>query len=160
MWWLDPRDEATFTIHDQFALGDDLIVAPVVERGATTRDIYLTQGRWRDPFAEVTPCRCSMRCMRRCRSADRSAPFSCLCRQLLHGRGNSSATLFAQWPDAAFLRCGACRCRAGCGGVQASDQTWEGPCWLQSFPAPLNKLPCFVRIQTTNAYPTSVFHDS
>ena len=53
MWWLDPRDEATFTIHDQFALGDDLIVAPVVERGATTRDIYLTQGQWRDPFAEV-----------------------------------------------------------------------------------------------------------
>ena len=53
MWWLDPRDEATFTIHDQFALGDDLIVAPVVERGATARDIYLTQGRWRDPFAEV-----------------------------------------------------------------------------------------------------------
>lgn len=33
MWWLDPRDEATFTIHDQFALGDDFIVAPVVERG-------------------------------------------------------------------------------------------------------------------------------
>ena len=55
MWWLDPRDEATFTIHDQFALGNDLIVAPVVERGATTRDIYLTQGCWRDPFAEVTP---------------------------------------------------------------------------------------------------------
>ena len=53
MWWLDPRDEATFTIHDQFALGDDLIVAPVVERGATARDIYLTQGCWRDPFAEV-----------------------------------------------------------------------------------------------------------
>ncbi len=53
MWWLDPRDEATFTIHDQFALGDDFIVAPVVERGATTRNIYLTQGVWRDPFAEV-----------------------------------------------------------------------------------------------------------
>ena len=57
MWWLDPRDEATFTITDQFALGDDFIVAPVVERGATTRDIYLTQGLWRDPFAEVSfPC--------------------------------------------------------------------------------------------------------
>ncbi|CAL5223288.1 g5776 [Coccomyxa viridis] len=52
MWWLDPRDEATFTIHDQFALGDDFIVAPVVERGATTRNIYLTQGLWRDPFDE------------------------------------------------------------------------------------------------------------
>ena len=53
MWWLDPRDEATFTIHDQFALGDDFIVAPVVERGATSRNVYLTQGLWRDPFAQV-----------------------------------------------------------------------------------------------------------
>ena len=53
LWWLDPNDEATFTIHDQFALGDDFTVAPVVERGATTRNVYLTQGLWRDPFAEV-----------------------------------------------------------------------------------------------------------
>ena len=53
MWWLDPRDEATFTIHDQFALGDDFIVAPVVERGAISRNVYLTRGLWRDPFAQV-----------------------------------------------------------------------------------------------------------
>lgn len=56
MWWLDPRDEATFTIHDQFALGDDFIVAPIVERGATSRNVYLTQGLWRDPFAQVLHC--------------------------------------------------------------------------------------------------------
>ena len=53
MWWLDPADEATFTIHDQFALGQDMIVAPVVERGAVTRNVYLTAGLWRDAFDQV-----------------------------------------------------------------------------------------------------------
>jgi alpha-glucosidase (family GH31 glycosyl hydrolase) len=48
MWWLDPNDAATFAIDDQFALGDDVIVAPVVARGAVARDVYLTRGRWRD----------------------------------------------------------------------------------------------------------------
>jgi alpha-glucosidase (family GH31 glycosyl hydrolase) len=48
MWWLDPRDPETFGIDDQFALGDDLIVAPVVEKGARARDVYLTEGTWRD----------------------------------------------------------------------------------------------------------------
>ena len=48
MWWLDPRDPETFGIDDQFALGDDLIVAPVVEKGARARDVYLTEGAWRD----------------------------------------------------------------------------------------------------------------
>lgn len=55
MWWLDPADEATFTIHDQFALGQDLIVAPVVEKGAVRRNVYLTEGLWRDAFEEVMP---------------------------------------------------------------------------------------------------------
>ncbi len=54
MWWLDPADEATFTIHDQFALGQDLIIAPVVEKGAVRRDVYLTEGLWRDAFEEVS----------------------------------------------------------------------------------------------------------
>ena len=53
MWWLDPADEATFTIHDQFALGQDMIVAPVVEQGAVTRNVYLTAGLWRDAFDKV-----------------------------------------------------------------------------------------------------------
>jgi len=47
MWWLAPRDPATWTIADQFALGDDTIVAPVVVKGASTRDVYLPQGTWR-----------------------------------------------------------------------------------------------------------------
>ncbi|MDA9097383.1 glycoside hydrolase family 31 protein [bacterium] len=48
MWWLDPSDKHTHRIGDQFAVGDDVIVAPVVVKGAVTRDIYLTQGSWVD----------------------------------------------------------------------------------------------------------------
>jgi alpha-glucosidase (family GH31 glycosyl hydrolase) len=32
MWWLDPEDEQTYQIKDQFVVGDELIVAPVVYR--------------------------------------------------------------------------------------------------------------------------------
>ena len=34
------------TIKDQFVLGDDLIVAPVVEKGARSRNVVLPPGRW------------------------------------------------------------------------------------------------------------------
>ncbi|QDZ19212.1 glycoside hydrolase [Chloropicon primus] len=48
MWWLDPGDEATYEISDQFALGDDIVVAPVVVKGQRKRDVYLTAGVWED----------------------------------------------------------------------------------------------------------------
>lgn len=48
LWWLDPHDAETYRIHDQFAIGNDLIVAPVVVKGAVTRDVYLTEGEWVD----------------------------------------------------------------------------------------------------------------
>jgi len=48
MWWLDPEDEATFDIFDQYALGDDIIVAPVVVKGQRSREVYLTDGMWED----------------------------------------------------------------------------------------------------------------
>ena len=48
MWWLDPEDEVTYDIADQYALGDDIIVAPVVVKGQRARDVYLTSGVWED----------------------------------------------------------------------------------------------------------------
>jgi alpha-glucosidase (family GH31 glycosyl hydrolase) len=54
LWWLDATDAETFEIDDQFALGDDCIVAPVVHKGAVTRDVYLTRGRWRDAAHPAT----------------------------------------------------------------------------------------------------------
>nr|XP_004563426.2 SITS-binding protein isoform X1 [Maylandia zebra] len=50
MWWLNPADSMTFTINDQFLIGDEVLVAPVVEKGAVQRDIYLPDGgfQWQD----------------------------------------------------------------------------------------------------------------
>nr|XP_057932417.1 SITS-binding protein [Doryrhamphus excisus] len=50
MWWLSPDDPITFTIDDQFLIGDEVLVAPVVEKGAVRRDIYLPDGgfQWQD----------------------------------------------------------------------------------------------------------------
>lgn len=48
LWWLAPADPHTHAIDDAFALGDDVVVAPVVDRGARSRDVYLPAGWWRD----------------------------------------------------------------------------------------------------------------
>ncbi|XP_071109181.1 myogenesis-regulating glycosidase-like [Haliotis cracherodii] len=54
LWWIAPMDEAALTVDDQFLLGDDVLVAPVVEQGATMRRIYLPAGRWRDELKGQT----------------------------------------------------------------------------------------------------------
>lgn len=46
MWWNYPEDRTTWTIDDQFFVGDDLLVAPLVTPGAVTRQVYLPDGKW------------------------------------------------------------------------------------------------------------------
>ncbi|XP_076472482.1 myogenesis-regulating glycosidase-like [Babylonia areolata] len=48
LWWVAPTDEEALTMASQFLLGDDLIVAPVLIRGARKRDIYIPEGVWKD----------------------------------------------------------------------------------------------------------------
>ncbi|GFV41459.1 myogenesis-regulating glycosidase [Trichonephila clavipes] len=48
LWWLAPKDPNAQVIDSQFAVGNDLIVAPVLEEGKRSRDVYLPPGRWRD----------------------------------------------------------------------------------------------------------------
>lgn len=44
-----PNDPRTWDVTDQFVLGDELLVAPVVESGARSRSVYLPAGaRWTD----------------------------------------------------------------------------------------------------------------
>ncbi len=43
-----PQDEAVRDLSDEYLLGPELLVAPVVERGARERALYLPAGRWLD----------------------------------------------------------------------------------------------------------------
>lgn len=43
-----PNDPETFYVNDQFLLGKELLVAPVVKKGATSRRVYLPEGEWID----------------------------------------------------------------------------------------------------------------
>jgi alpha-glucosidase (family GH31 glycosyl hydrolase) len=48
LWWLDPEDPNSQTVSDQFLVGDDLLVAPVVQQGATSRNVVIPSGSWED----------------------------------------------------------------------------------------------------------------
>ena len=48
VWWLAPYSEVALACDDEFLLGNDILVAPVVKPGITSRDIYLPPGLWRD----------------------------------------------------------------------------------------------------------------
>ncbi|XP_052816810.1 myogenesis-regulating glycosidase-like [Mya arenaria] len=51
LWWSDPIDPGLQTVDDQFTVGDDLLVAPVLSLGQTHRDVLLPHGRWRDELS-------------------------------------------------------------------------------------------------------------
>jgi len=46
-----PRDEECYSVGDQFMFGDEIMVAPVLEEGARSREVYLPKGEsWRDAW--------------------------------------------------------------------------------------------------------------
>lgn len=47
LFYNQPDDETAWEIDDEFFLGDDVLVCPVLERGAVSRRVYLPRGRWR-----------------------------------------------------------------------------------------------------------------
>nr|QHC34069.1 target of brain insulin-like 1 alpha glucosidase [Platynereis dumerilii] len=53
MWWLAPEDEEALTTDSQFLVGNDIVVAPILEKKALKRNIYLPPGSWRDINDEV-----------------------------------------------------------------------------------------------------------
>ncbi|GAB1860084.1 Uncharacterized family 31 glucosidase KIAA1161 [Camponotus japonicus] len=48
LWMLDPADPACHVVVDEFSVGEELIVAPVLYSGSRQREIYLPAGVWRD----------------------------------------------------------------------------------------------------------------
>lgn len=45
-----PNDENAVNCQDEYLLGDDLLVAPLLEENATSREVYLPEGVWFDFF--------------------------------------------------------------------------------------------------------------
>nr|CAD7594626.1 unnamed protein product [Timema genevievae] len=48
LWLLDPKDPACLTVADEFSVGEELIVAPVLYPHTTEREVYLPAGVWKD----------------------------------------------------------------------------------------------------------------
>jgi alpha-glucosidase/alpha-D-xyloside xylohydrolase len=48
LWLHFPDDDAAVVRADEYMWGKNLLVAPVVEKGATTRAVYLPRGAWHD----------------------------------------------------------------------------------------------------------------
>ena len=49
LWLHYPDDDSARAQEQQFMLGPDILVAPVVEPGASSREVYFPQGCWRHP---------------------------------------------------------------------------------------------------------------
>ena len=48
VFWLAPNDEEALICDDQFLVGDEILVAPVVYPKQVSRDIYFPPGTWKD----------------------------------------------------------------------------------------------------------------
>jgi alpha-glucosidase (family GH31 glycosyl hydrolase) len=52
VFWLDANSENALNCDDEFLLGDELLVAPVLFHGMRQRDIYLPPGTWQDHWTK------------------------------------------------------------------------------------------------------------
>jgi alpha-glucosidase len=53
MFWSDPGDASLWEIADQYFLGPDLLIAPVLEPNNTEREVALPAGSWFDLWSDV-----------------------------------------------------------------------------------------------------------
>ena len=47
MWFITPTSPGTAAVDDQYMLGDNLVIAPILYPNATTRSVVLPSGVWR-----------------------------------------------------------------------------------------------------------------
>uniref|UniRef100_A0A8D8TIF4 Uncharacterized family 31 glucosidase KIAA1161 n=1 Tax=Cacopsylla melanoneura TaxID=428564 RepID=A0A8D8TIF4_9HEMI len=86
LWWIAPSDPVALACGDEYLLGEDILVAPVLTKGAVARDIYLPKGQWKD-------------------------------------------------------------------AIDPEQVVYNGPKWLKNYPAPIDVLPYFLKVQ--NSSPSS-----
>jgi alpha-glucosidase (family GH31 glycosyl hydrolase) len=53
-WLAAPTDPAAWDIDDEYLLGPDVVVAPVLHPGTTARTVYLPPGAWQDYWSSQT----------------------------------------------------------------------------------------------------------
>lgn len=54
LFWLAPEDERALICDDQFLVGEEILVAPVVHPKRSSRDIYIPAGNWKDYWSDET----------------------------------------------------------------------------------------------------------
>ncbi len=54
LFWLDGSDESLWDADNAFLLGNDLLVAPVIQPNATTREVVLPKGHWYSFWDDTT----------------------------------------------------------------------------------------------------------
>ena len=52
IWWIAPHDRVAQDIDSEFLLGDDVLVAPILGQGWTSRDVYLPSALWEDQITK------------------------------------------------------------------------------------------------------------
>ncbi len=53
LFMADPKDPKLRGVEDMFMVGDSLLVAPVLEKGQTERELYLPRGKWFDYYTNM-----------------------------------------------------------------------------------------------------------
>jgi len=54
VWWNEKSDDdQLFEIEDQFLVGDNILVAPIIIKNSYRRDIYLPRGLWQDNVNDI-----------------------------------------------------------------------------------------------------------
>lgn len=51
LWFDEPSDPDAWRVQDEYRLGPDLVVAPVLRQGVTSRPVHVPPGRWRDHWS-------------------------------------------------------------------------------------------------------------
>ena len=47
LWWINPMDYKTLQISDQYLIGSDIMITPILCNGDRKRDVYIPEGSWR-----------------------------------------------------------------------------------------------------------------
>ncbi|XP_063700156.1 myogenesis-regulating glycosidase-like [Culicoides brevitarsis] len=53
IWYIDPEDTATHDVGNEFLVGEEILVAPILLQNVVSRDIYLPKGHWKDGNGKI-----------------------------------------------------------------------------------------------------------